>query len=572
MKIMKPLVELKDCLCLPEDIVLDERAMCDLELLVTGAVHPLKGYLDLNDYIGCLTNMRLVDGTLWTIPMVLPVPLSQVNRIDQPSPKKQWLKLRNKTNALIAEVEVTSIYIPNLEFEKSSMFGKDHDSHPYAKHINANLKDHVYVGGSIELKHSVVHFDFREYRLSPSTVKRRLEERNWKTVVGFQTRNPMHRSHYELTVQALKEVANMTGSKSHLMITPAVGPTQEEDIDYRVRVRCYENILNHYEEEPFLVLIPLSMRMAGPREAVWHATIRKNYGCTHFIVGRDHAGPSAKRSNGSPFYGPYDAHELLKTHQEELGIVPVFGRNLVYAGEDLGYVEYDKLPEGAISQSLSGTEFRRLLMNREPVPEWFCFDDVSRELAVQFAPFHERGLCVYFTGLPCSGKSTLASALEAVLLGSRSEKRKVTVLDADIIRTHLSKGLGFSKGDRSLNVRRIGYVASEIVKHGGICLVANIAPYEEDRQYNRSMIKTAGGHYMEVHVSTPLEVCEQRDIKELYKKARSGLIKQFTGVSDPYEIPSNPELTINSSEDAAGTVMAIYEHMVGQNYCLDKQA
>lgn len=365
----------------------------------------------------------------------------------------------------------------------------------------------------------------------------------------------------------MAEVAKSTGKDAHLMITPAVGPTQPGDVDYRVRVRCYEKILGHYAEEPFLVLLPIAMRMAGPREAVWHAILRRNFGCTHFIVGRDHAGPSVRRSDGSTFFGPYDAHKLLEEFAPELGITPVFGRNMVYCGDELGYLQESEVPKSIQTQSISGTKFREMLIKRDPIPPWFCFADVVEELHAAYLPLHQRGLCVYFTGLPCAGKSTLACALEAVLLEARSESRKVTVLDADIIRTHLSKGLGFSKEDRSLNVRRIGYVASEIVKHGGICLVANIAPYKEDRDYNRRMIEAVGGNYVEIFVSTPLEICEQRDIKELYKKARIGIIKQFTGISDPYEAPEEPDLMVNSSEDAVGKVMVVHSFLRAQGYC-----
>lgn len=567
---MEPLQEYVKRVVLPTDIIVDERGLCDLELLLNGGFAPLTGYMGLADYTSCVNDMKLADDAIWTIPITLPVAESSITflQTEDSSAGQKTVHIRDKTNALVAELTVTSVYKPCLKTEIEKVLGAaGNHHHPYAKYL---LKEHgksVYVGGVLKQRHSVAHYDFRRYRLTPADVKKRIQERGWKTVVGFQTRNPMHRSHYELTRQAMKDAAEMSGEPAHLIISPAVGPTQTGDVDYRVRVRCYERILPHYEEEPLLLLLPLAMRMAGPREAVWHACIRRNFGCTHFIVGRDHAGPSVKKTDGTSFYGPYDAHELLKKLSTELGITPVFGKNMLYTGPEHGFVQEGKTPEGAELQYISGTAFRQMLIKREPVPEWFCFGDVVKELHAEYRPLHRRGLCVYFTGLPCSGKSTLACALEAVLLECPTEERKVTVLDADIIRTHLSRGLGFSREDRQLNVRRIGYVASEIAKHGGICLVANIAPYKEDRDYNRQLIESAGGHYVEVHVSTPLEVCEARDIKELYKKARLGQIKQFTGISDPYEVPESPEFIVNSSSDPMGKVVALHDFLKKTGYC-----
>eukprot|EP01056_Protomagalhaensia_sp_Gyna25_P000564 Protomagalhaensia_sp_Gyna_25__563@NODE_1265_length_2001_cov_100_598369_g1007_i0_p1_GENE_NODE_1265_length_2001_cov_100_598369_g1007_i0NODE_1265_length_2001_cov_100_598369_g1007_i0_p1_ORF_typecomplete_len573_score85_07ATPsulfurylase/PF01747_17/7_3e78APS_kinase/PF01583_20/3_9e57PUA_2/PF14306_6/3_3e31AAA_33/PF13671_6/9_4e10KTI12/PF08433_10/0_00017AAA_18/PF13238_6/3_3e03AAA_18/PF13238_6/0_0026Zeta_toxin/PF06414_12/0_0019AAA_28/PF13521_6/0_029AAA_31/PF13614_6/0_023ParA/PF10609_9/0_036AAA_16/PF13191_6/ len=546
---------------LPRDWALDERAICDLELLLCGAMAPLSGYMNLSDYLGCLHRMRLAtNGAVWTIPIVLPIPLGAVTGNATPD-KNRTIKLRDFTNALVAEVKIESVFRPDLELEKEKVLGLDNANHPYAKHLNEKHQCCLYVGGSLTRIHPIAHFDYKQYRLTPADVKTRLQERGWNQVVGFQTRNPMHRSHFELTLQALRDVAASSGEPAHLMLSPAIGPTQPGDVDFRVRVRCYERILEHYKEQPLLVLLPIAMRMAGPREAVWHAIIRKNFGCTHFVVGRDHAGPSCTRADGSRFYGQYEAQALLSRFAPEIGINPVFAKNMVYCGPELGFCQEDQVPAGASTAMLSGTAFRRLLITRQPVPAWFCFEDVVSELHDAYQPLHQRGLCVYFTGLPCAGKSTLACALEAVLLECRLEKRRVTVLDADIIRTHLSKGLGFSRTDRSLNVRRIGYVASEIVKHGGVCLVANIAPYADDRDYNRTLIEAAGGTYIEVFVSTPLSICESRDVKELYKKARMGVIKQFTGISDPYEKPISPDIMVDSSEDINGKVTAVLNHL-----------
>lgn len=560
------LKELVGHVALAEDIVLEDRDLCDLEMLMSGAMDPLQGYMVLDDYVGCLEKMRLRSGQVWTIPIVLPVKAADYNV--RPHSKPQTLKLRDLTNALIAEVEVGSIFKPSIDHQISHLFGEDAEAHPYSAFLRQQHSTCVYVGGKVRAKFPLQHFDFRQLRLNPAEARQRIKERGWDVVVGFQTRNPMHRSHFEVTVHALKEATRKTEKQAHLMLTPAVGPTQPDDIDYPIRVRCYQKILDHYPEEPLLVLLPLAMRMAGPREAVWHAQIRKSYGCTHFIVGRDHAGPSCKRADGSSFFGPYDAHQLLAKFAPEIGIEPLFARNMLYCGEEVGFLPEDEVPKSAQTSSISGTQFRKMLTEKEEIPEWFCFRDVTQELQKEFKPLHERGLCVYFTGLPCSGKSTLACALRALILESAHETRKITLLDADVIRTHLSKGIGFSKADRQVNVRRIGYVAHEIVKHGGICLVANIAPYKEDRSFNRRLVESVNGHYIEVYVSTPLDVCESRDIKELYKKARAGVITAFTGISDPYEAPENPDFLVDSSTDVLGKAYGVLDYLKNRRLCL----
>ncbi|CEL95793.1 unnamed protein product [Vitrella brassicaformis CCMP3155] len=556
-------------LMLPSDVNLSERDMCDLEMLLMGAFSPLKGYLDRANYLSVLHNMRLTTGEVWPIPIVLPIPKSSCRPADS-SAAGQKVTLRDKLGLIIAEVKVTDVYEPDLSIEMEKVLGSTDTNHPYAQHLLAHCSDHYYVGGEVTQLHDIQRFDFKEYRLPAPEVRQMIKDKGWGTVVGFQTRNPMHRSHFELTRQALREASEETGKKAHLLLTPAVGPTQPGDVEYHIRVRCYKRLLKYYGDDSVkLVLLPLAMRMAGPREAAWHAIIRRNYGCTHFIVGRDHAGPSAKKKDGSPFYGPYEAHETLKSVQDELGIRPVFGREMVYVGEEHGgYLQRSQVPEGVPTQNISGTQQRHMLQSREPIPSWFSFPDVVEELHKFYLPFHERGFCCYFTGLPCSGKSTLAIAVEAAISENDSERRNVTILDADIIRTHLSKGLGFLREDRSMNVRRIGYVASEIVKHRGICLVANIAPYDEDRQFNRNLITSAGGGYVEVFVNTPLELCEQRDVKGLYKKARQGIIKQFTGISDPYEPPRSPELCLETTEDVSNHVQQVMDYLVANKWIL----
>ncbi|CDJ47407.1 sulfate adenylyltransferas-adenylylsulfate kinase, putative [Eimeria brunetti] len=527
---------------------------------------------------------------------------------------------------VIAQLDVESVYTPDLQEEMEKVLGTTDTNHPYVKYLRDNHSDCYYVGGRITPVNPIVHFNFEQYRMAPALCKEEIQKRKYEVVVGFQTRNPLHRSHYELIKTAMQTAAAAEKKKPMLLLTPVIGPTQPGDVPYYLRTRCYEHVIRYFQQDPgcsfkqlcsttsstpnrspprqhqqqqqlqqqqqqqeggsaeggeeasnaMLVLIPLAMRMAGPRECVLHARIRKNYGCTHFIVGRDHAGPSTRKQDGTPFYGPYDAHKLLASVAGALEIKPIFGEEMLYVGEEAGgYIPASHLEEikkknpNIQVNAISGTEFRKKLTQRMPIPSWFSFPRVLDELQLFYKQNHERGLCVYFTGLPCSGKSTLANALEAAILENRSERRKITLLDADVVRQHLSKGLGFSREDRSTNVRRIGYIASEITKHGGICIVANIAPYTCDREFNRRLIEQEGGVYVEVYVCTPLSVCEERDIKHLYKKARQGIIKQFTGVSDPYEAPQNPELTIDSSSDIKDKVRQVHQYLKEQGYVVE---
>jgi len=521
------------------DYTLDERYLCDLEMLLLGGFDPLEGFLNENDYNSVVENCRLANGKLWTMPIVLPVSSKEHQRLL----KFDEIILKDKTGLPVAKLLIQSRYQPDLIKECENVYGSSDDNHPYVKIVLA-LGDVWYYGGKIEKIRDVKHYDFVENRWSASKTKEFIKEKGWKTIVGFQTRNPMHRSHFELTIHALRETGD---NDAKLLLTPVVGVTQACDVNYHVRVRCYQKLMKYYNNNAELVLLPLSMRMAGPREAVWHALIRKNYGCTHFIVGRDHAGPSYKKKDGKDFYGPYDAHGLVEKYKDEIGINIILSQMIVWVGNKQCYMAMDKIEKNDQVLNISGTEQRRLLKEGLEIPEWFTFPEIVEELRYEFKALNKRGLCLYFTGLSGSGKSTLVNHLQQILMEKEKEKA-ITILDADIVRTHLSKGLGFSRTDRSTNVRRIGYVCSEIVKHGGIVLVANIAPYEEDRAWNRELI-SAEGNYVEVFVDTSLEKCEERDVKGLYAKARTGEIKEFTGISDPYEIPKNPEITINGGDN-----------------------
>lgn len=513
---------------------LTPRQLCDLELLLNGGFSPLRGFLTQDDYQSVCRRMRLADDTLWPIPITLDVAEETANKLKPGS----VLALRDFEGVMLAVLHVKDLWQPDLAAEAEQVFGTDSAEHPAVDYLKQSTNPY-YVGGTIEGVQSPHNYDYVELRHGPADLRRRFASLGWRKVVAFQTRNPMHRAHQELTFRAAKELG------SNLLIHPVVGLTKPGDVDHYTRVRCYQAILEQYPRNTaMLSLLPLAMRMGGPREAVWHAIIRKNYGCTHLIVGRDHAGPGSN-SNGEPFYGPYDAQELLQKHEDELGIKMVPFKMMVYLEDRDEYVPVDEVPEGMQPKSLSGTELRDRLAAGRDIPSWFSFPHVVAELRRTYPPRNKQGFTVFFSGLPSSGKSTLANVLMVKLLEMGG--RPITLLDGDLVRKNLSSELGFSKEHRDLNIQRIGFVASEITKNGGIALCAPIAPYDNVRKQVRQTIGPKGGFVL-VHVSTPVEVCEQRDRKGLYAKARAGIIKEFTGISDPYEQPADAELTIDTTE------------------------
>jgi sulfate adenylyltransferase len=513
---------------------LTPRQLCDLELLLTGGFSPLTGFLAESDYQRVCKEMRLADGTLWPIPVTLDVPADLAEQLETGG----MLALRDAEGVMLAALHVESIWQPDLKAEAKAVFGSTNLEHPAVAYLLQQSGTH-YVGGRLEGIHPPVHYDYRRLRRTPAELRREFSRLGWRKAVAFQTRNPMHRAHQELTLRAAKEV------EANLLIHPVVGMTKPGDVDHYTRVRCYQALLPHYPKDTaMLSLLPLAMRLGGPREAIWHAIIRKNHGCTHLIVGRDHAGPGSD-SKGKPFYGPYDAQELLQQYEEELGVEMVPFKMMVYLGDEDRYLPQDEVPKGARSLSISGTELRARLADGRDIPGWFTFPEVVTELRKTHPPRHGQGFTVFFTGLSGSGKSTIANVLLVKFLEMGG--RPVTLLDGDLVRKNLSSELGFSKEHRDVNIRRIGFVASEITKNGGISICAPIAPYDSIRQENRALIEEGGG-YILVHVATPLEVCEQRDRKGLYAKARAGIIKEFTGISDPYEEPDDADVVIDTTD------------------------
>jgi sulfate adenylyltransferase len=535
METMKLNSNLKDEIANYPSLILTDRQLCDIELIINDGFSPLEGFLNEDDYYSVLNDMRLNDGSVWPIPITLDVKESFLEEIKDFSK----ITLKDKEGFVLAIMDIESSWKPKKVNEAEKVFGSTDERHP-AVHYLFNIVEDYYVGGKIHAIALPKHYDFPVLRQTPEEVKAEFKKRGWTKIVAFQTRNPMHRAHVEITQLAAKKLG------ASLLIHPVVGMTKPGDVDHFTRVRCYQKIIKKYPvETASLSLLPLAMRMAGPREALWHALIRKNYGCTHFIVGRDHAGPG-NDSSGNPFYGPYDAQELLKSFEDEIGIEMVPFQMMVYVEDKAEYLPINEVSDNMRTLNISGTELRRRLDKGLDLPEWFSYPDVVEELRLSHPEKIKRGLTIFFTGLSGSGKSTLANGLLIKLL--EDGRRPVTLLDGDIVRTHLSSELGFSKEHRSINVQRIGYVASEITKNRGIAICAPIAPYRSDRRINRELISQYGG-YIEVHISTSLEVCEERDVKGLYALAREGKIKEFTGISDPYEAPENPELVIDSGNE-----------------------
>lgn len=513
-------------------IYLNARQLNDLDLLMNGAFSPLEGFLNERDYDAVLEHMRLTEGTLWPMPVVLDVPSVKGMRLGGE------VVLRDEVGKELAVLSISSIYEPDKRKEALKVYGTVDTAHPGVKYLFSST-GRFYIGGGVRGLSSVDKYDFHELRHTPRELQAWFMGQGWNRIAAFQTRNPLHRVHFAI----IKKAADDHDVK--ILLHPAVGPTKDGDIDYVTRVRCYKKLLENYMKDfAVLSLLPLAMRMAGPREAVWHAIVRKNYGCTHFIVGRDHAGPGVD-SRGQPFYGIYQAQQEVQSHAEEIGISVIPAQDMVYVEEEQGYIPKETARVGQTIHDISGTEIRRRLLQNEEIPQWFSFPEIIDELRRSAMQEKQRkGFTIFLTGLPSSGKSTIANVLATKLL--EIQDRKISLFDGDIIRRHLSYGLGFSREDRNTNIERIGFVAKEVTKHGGIAICAAIAPFAEAREKNREAISQYGS-YIEAYVATPIKICRVRDPKGLYKKAEAGIIKGFTGVDDPYEIPSRPEIVLDAS-------------------------
>lgn len=531
-------------------IQISERSACDLELLACGAFSPLNHFVTKEEHESILEDMRLPSGHLFPIPLPLPVKATSALHLDQD------VALRNVKNELLGILSVEEIYKWDISEVSQKVFGTTDPKHPLVAEMQRWGEYNL--SGRLRLLPSPRYYDFEELRLTPNEVRGRLDQMGRTNVVAFQTRNPLHRAHEELTKRATAQVDGV------LLLHPVVGMTKPGDIDHYTRVRTYKVLADRYydKERILLALLPLAMRLAGPREALWHALIRRNYGANHLIVGRDHASPGAD-STGRPFYGPYDAQQLVEKFSSELGVGVIPFEELVYLSQEDRYEEVSRIKFPAQGTTISGTQVREdYLEQGKDLPEWFTRPEIAQILGEAYPPRHRQGVCIWFTGLSGAGKSTTAEILTELLL---EHGRQVTVLDGDVVRTHLSKGLGFSKEDRDTNIRRIGYVASEIVRHGGLAVCAAVSPYRATRNDVRNMVGSE--RFVEVFVNTPLGICEQRDTKGIYAQARRGEIKNFTGIDDPYEVPEQPEIVVDTvSNTVEDNARAIVSYLVEKGF------
>ncbi len=531
---------------------LTRRQLCDLELILNGGFNPLTGFLAPGDYRSVVETGRLADGTLWPLPIVLDIPESLATRLAP----GVLLELREPEGIPVAAIEIETLDRPDRDEEARRVFGTSDRTHPGVRYLLESTHP-VYVSGKLFGLTPPPHYDFRELRFTPNALRARFETLGWKRIVAFQTRNPLHRAHVELTFRAARE------HEANLLLHPSVGLTRPGDVDAYTRVRCYERVLTYYPEATTqLALLPLAMRMGGPREVLLHMIIRRNFGASHFIVGRDHAGPGRGR-DGEAFYPPFAAREAALAKAVEIGIEVVAFDEMVYAPSRGQYVGAGELSPGEESLSLSGTELRRRLALGLEIPGWFSYPEVIAELRRAHAPLARRGFAIFLTGLSGAGKSTIANILTSRLLELGT--RPTTLLDGDHVRKMLSSELGFSREHRDLHIQRLGFVAAEIAKSGGVAICAPIAPYAGTRRAVRAEVESRGAGFIEVYVSTPLTTCEARDRKGLYARARAGLIPDFTGVSDPYEVPENPDLNLDTTqmtpEEAAQRIMLKLEHL-----------
>jgi len=516
------------------DITLNDRQLCDLELLATGVFSPLDGFMTRSDYESVLDRMRLQNNVLWPIPICLGISDTKARTLEV----GQSVTLRDHEGFLLAIMHIEDMWPVDREKEASLVYGTTDITHQGVKYLLSAEGDY-YIGGKLEVLSVPLHFDFKQLRMTPQEIRRVYQKLKWKRILGFQTRNPIQRLQFEMTVKAMRQ------AKANLLLLPVTGMTKPGDFDHYTRVRCYRAVARHYPPDSFVLnLLPLSMRLAGPREALLHTIIAKNYGCTHFVVGRDHASPGTDAA-GKPFYESNAAQELTEEYSGDIGVTIIPFEELVYLPFEDEYRSSDQIPEGEQYISFSSSDIRERIRTGRRIPEWATITEVVAELKKAYPSPDEQGFTIFFTGLSGAGKSTIAKVLYARFL--EMGDRPVTLLDGDIVRRNLSSQLSFSKEDRDINVRRIGFVAGEITKNRGIAICAPIAPYNGTRAEIRNAIESYGG-FIEVHVSTPINICEKRDRKGMYAKARAGLIKGFTGVDDPYEIPESPEVRIDTAD------------------------
>ncbi|KAI1330043.1 putative sulfate adenylyltransferase [Xylariaceae sp. FL0255] len=525
-------------------IVLTERQLCDLELILNGGFSPLEGFMNEADYKGVVKENRLTNGILFSMPITLDVSSETIKDVGlKPGLRVTLRDLRDDRNLAILTVD--DIYKPDKVKEAREVFGDDDEAHPAVKYLH-KIAGEFYVGGKVEAINRLQHYDFVDLRYTPAELRLHFDKLGWQRVVAFQTRNPMHRAHRELTVRAARS------HHANVLIHPVVGLTKPGDIDHFTRVRVYKALLPRYPNGmAVLGLLPLAMRMGGPREAIWHAIIRKNHGATHFIVGRDHAGPG-KNSKGVDFYGPYDAQYAVEKYRDELGIEVVPFQMVTYLPDKDEYAPIDQIPKDTRTLNISGTELRARLRSGREIPEWFSYPEVVKVLRESHPPRAAQGFTIFLTGYTNSGKDQIARALELTL--NQQGGRSVSMLLGETVRSELSSELGFSREDRSKNIARIAFVAGELTRSGAAVIAAPIAPFEADRAAAKEAVEKYGDFFL-VHVATPLEYCEKTDKRGIYARARRGEIKGFTGVDDPYEAPAKPDIVVDAEKQSVRSIV-----------------
>ena len=536
-------------------ITLTQRQQCDLELLVTGALSPLTGFMNQKEYESVVENTSLLDGTLWPIPYYLDLTATQAETINI----GDKIALRDIEGFMPAILTVESKWTPDKNKEAENIYGTLDTDHPGVDYLLNSVGD-IYIGGKVDAIQLPFHYDFETLRFTPEELRQHFDKLGWRSVVAFHSSKPMHAVHYEMTMRALKK------ANAHLLIHPVVGMSKPGDLHYYSRVHCYQAILKQYPKSLVeLALIPMAMRMAGPREALMNAIIRQNYGCTHYIIGTEHAGPPNVRDSGKRFYASGSSQKYVEQYKDDIDIEIINIEELCYDEDKERFItRTDNKQALCSSESFSNSRVLRSLLNREDIPEWVSYPEVLEALQQSYPPRSKQGLTLFFTGFSGSGKSTLARIIYAKFI--EEGKRPVTLLDGDVVRLNLSSELGFSKKDRNTNVRRIGYVASEITKNRGVAICAPIAPYSEIRREVRHKIEEYGA-FIEIHVSTSIEECESRDRKGLYAKARKGIIPEFTGISDPYDIPENPEIRVDTIDmSPVQAAQEIYLYLIREGY------
>ncbi|MFK5951132.1 MAG: bifunctional sulfate adenylyltransferase/adenylylsulfate kinase [Methylococcales bacterium] len=516
-------------------VTLTQRQLCDLEMILNGAMNPLKGFMTEADYKSVLDNMALENGLLWSLPITLDISQQQLDAFDGST----QIGLCDHEGFMLAVMDIQSTWKADKKAEANNIYLTNDTEHPGVNYLFNEVKEY-YIGGEVTGMQLPTHYDFESIRYTPEELRSEFKKMGWDKVVAFHTSKPMHKVHYDITTSAAKLVG------ANLLIQPLSGVGKPGDMAYYSRVHCYQAIMSHYPNYlAALSLIPQAMRMAGPREALHNMIVRQNYGCSHFMVGPEHASPPGVRSGSRRFYERYSAQKLVEKYQDKLDIKMLPIEEMGYSEEKAKYISCKTAQVEKIeTHNFTDKDFNQALEHDEPIPHWYSYPEVITELSKVRLPRKQKGLTLFFTGLSGSGKSTLAKLIYAKFI--EQGDRPVTLLDGDVVRQNLSSELTFSKEHRDINVRRIGYVASEITKNRGVAICAPIAPYEKTREAVRDGIEEHGA-FIEIHVATPLETCESRDRKGMYAKARKGIIKQFTGISDPYEEPVNPEIKIDTT-------------------------